>query len=99
MTTDIFEGMTGRGLISYDLCDEAMETYGLTQREAHEAISAFVQGLADDDSAIILDRQPTRPELLVNNPGDVDVDYWVTVSDETADHIRGALAASFEPVA
>ncbi|MFF8250142.1 hypothetical protein [Streptomyces griseus] len=73
-----------------------MDTYGLDKATAHEAITAFLSGLTEDDPALILERTPVRPELLKGNPQDVDIDHWVTVSDETADHIRGALAASFE---
>ncbi|UZI33935.1 hypothetical protein [Streptomyces sp. VB1] len=98
MSTDIYEGMTGRSISTYDLLDETMATYGLDKATAHEAITTFLSGLADDDSAVIVERTPVRPELLKNNPQDLDVDHWVTVSDETADHIRGALAATFEPV-
>ncbi|MFD3980742.1 hypothetical protein ACFWR6_19345 [Streptomyces griseus] len=98
MSTEIYQGMTGRGVSTYDLLDETMETYGLDKVSAHEAITAFLAGLADDDSSVIIERTPVRPELLKSNPQDVDVDHWLTVSDETAEHIRGALAASFEPV-
>ena len=95
-TTDIFEGMTGRSIATYDLLDEAMETYGLDKTTAHEAITAFLSGLAEDDSSLILDRTPTRPELAGNNPQDIDVTHWLTISDETAGHIRAALAVTFE---
>ncbi|MFJ5294478.1 hypothetical protein [Streptomyces sp. NPDC088348] len=98
MTTEIFEGTTGRSISTYDLLDEAMATYGLDKATAHEAIAAFLSGLADDDSGVIITRTPVRPDLALSNPQDLDVDHWLTVSNETADHIRGALAASFEPV-
>ncbi|WP_432077789.1 hypothetical protein [Streptomyces sp. YPW6] len=99
MSIDIFQGMTGRSISTYDLLDETMEAYGLDKATAHEAITAFLNSLVEDDPALILERTPVRPELLEFNPTSLDVDHWVTVSDETADHIRGALAASFEPVA
>lgn len=99
MSTEIFEGMTGRSISAYDLLDETMDTYGLDKVAAHEAITAFLSGLTEDDPALILERTPVRPELLKSNPAHVDVNHWLTVSDETADHIRGALAATFEPVA
>ncbi|WP_327332935.1 hypothetical protein [Streptomyces anulatus] len=95
MSTEIFEGMTGRSIGSYDLLDETMETYGLDKTTAHEAIAAFLASLADDDSSVIIERTPVRPELLKSNPAHVDVTHWLTVSDETADHIRGALAAVY----
>ncbi|MEV5851389.1 MULTISPECIES: hypothetical protein [Streptomyces] len=98
MTTEIFEGMTGRSISTYDLLDETMDTYGLDKTTAHEAIAAFLSGLVDDDSSVIIERTPVRPALLKSNPAHVDIDHWLTVSDETADHIRGALAATFEPV-
>ncbi|MFF6904510.1 hypothetical protein ACFY9Q_01040 [Streptomyces sp. NPDC012389] len=96
MSTEIYEGMTGRSISTYDLLDEAMDTYGLDKTTAHEAITAFLSGLVDDDPTLIIERTPVRPELLKSNPNSLDIDHWVTVSDETADHIRGALAASFE---
>ncbi|WP_098007785.1 hypothetical protein [Streptomyces sp. sk226] len=99
MSTDIFQGMTGRAISTYDLLDETMTTYGLDKTTAHDAITAFLNSLAEDDPAVVLERTPVRPGLLEFNPTDLDIDHWVTVSDETADHIRGALAASFEPVA
>ncbi|MEG9551685.1 hypothetical protein V5N34_26790 [Streptomyces baarnensis] len=99
MSTEIFQGMTGRSISAYDLLDETMTAYGLDKTTAHEAITAFLNGLIDDDPAVILERTPVRPELLKHNPTDLDITHWVTVSDETAEHIRGALAASFEPVA
>ncbi|MGC5401896.1 hypothetical protein ACPXCP_39920 [Streptomyces sp. DT20] len=92
-TTEIAVTTPGRGLIAYDLCDEVMNTYGLGRRDAHEAITALLQDLTNDDSGLILDKRPVRPELLRDNPGCIDVDYWVTVSEETTDHIRSALAA------
>ncbi|MEV6081097.1 hypothetical protein AB0L80_39305 [Streptomyces sp. NPDC052069] len=99
MSTEIFEGMTGRSISTYDLLDETMTAYGLDKATAHEAIAAFLSGLTDDDPTLVIERTPVRPELLQYNPQDLDIDHWLTVSDETADHIRGALAASFEPVA
>ncbi|MGW1015617.1 hypothetical protein [Streptomyces niveus] len=98
MTTEIFEGATGRSISTYDLLDEAMDTYGLDKATAHEAIAAFLSGMAQDDPAIILDRTPTRPELVQDNPNNLDTTHWLTVSDATANHIREALAASFDRV-
>ncbi|TRV72585.1 hypothetical protein FKN01_29815 [Streptomyces sp. 130] len=92
MSTDIYEGMTGRELASYDLLDEAMTAHNLTQRNAHEAITALLQDLVADNQDLILDRRPVR---TVTAPG-VDHNHWLTVSDETADHIREALAAIYE---
>ncbi|MFD8919478.1 hypothetical protein ACFV0Y_16865 [Streptomyces sp. NPDC059569] len=95
MTTEIAETTPGRGLTHYDLADEAIETYNLTLKDAHETISSLLTDLVNDDPDVILDRQPMRPDLAVSNPADVDVYHWLTVSDETADTIRGALAAIY----
>lgn len=96
MTTEIFEGITGRSISSYDLLDETIEKYGIDRTEAHETIRALLQGIVESDGdSVILDRQPGRPQLLENNPGDVDVTYWLTVSDETAQTIREALASVY----
>lgn len=99
MSTEIFEGRTGRSISTYDLLDEVMDTYGLDKTTAHEAVAAFLSGLTDDDPTLVIERTPVRPELLKSNPQDLDIDHWLTVSDATVDHIRGALAASFDPVA
>ncbi|HEY6115127.1 MAG TPA: hypothetical protein VI172_04135 [Candidatus Dormibacteraeota bacterium] len=96
MTTEIFEGMTGRNISNYDLLDETTEKYGVDRAEAHEAITAMLQGIVEADGQdVILDRQPVRPHLLDSNPGDVDVNHWLTVSDETANEIREALASVY----
>ncbi|WP_097982836.1 hypothetical protein [Streptomyces sp. f150] len=96
---DIYQGMTGRSVSTYDLLDETMTTYGLDKATAHEAITAFLTSLVEDDPALIVKRTPVRPELLEFNPTSLDIDHWITVTDETANHIRGALAATFDPVA
>jgi len=42
----------------------------------------------------VIAAEPMRPELLVSNPQDVDIDWWVTITDEAADTVREALAAT-----
>jgi hypothetical protein len=49
---------------------------------------------ADGDS-VILARRPARPELLTDNAPDVDVDHWLTISDETAAEICEALVSAY----
>lgn len=96
MTTEIWNQNPGRAISNYDLLDETREKYGLETREAHDAIHAMLDGIIEaEGDSVVLDRQPARPELLKNNPADVDVHYWLTISDETADAIREALAAVF----
>jgi hypothetical protein len=96
MTTDIYDGKTGRAISTYDILDETTERYSLDRREAHESIVAMLQGIVEaDGDHVIIERRPVRPELLISNPHDVDVDYWLTVSDETADEIREALASVY----
>ncbi|MFJ8677286.1 hypothetical protein [Streptomyces sp. NPDC093589] len=85
----------GRSIHGYDLLDEVMEQAGVGKREAHDAIHALLDQLVADDGegAVIIHREPIRPELLKSNPGQVDVHYWLTIRQEFADLIREALAA------
>lgn len=95
MSTDIYTGKTGRAISSYDLLDEMQDTYGLDRRETHDAIIAFVKQLADIDATTVEGARPVRPQLLNANPGDLDIDSWTTISDEAADAIRQAFAATY----
>jgi hypothetical protein len=95
MSTDIYSGKPGRTIGNYDLLGEVMDTYDLDRQTAHDSIRAFLDQLTDIDGGdTIIASTPVRPELLVSNPHDLDIDYWLTVSDETADAIREALAAA-----
>ncbi|WP_338683981.1 hypothetical protein QD712_25945 [Streptomyces acidiscabies] len=96
MTTQIFEGMTGRRIGEYDLLTEAVDTYGMNRAEAHESILSFLQDIVGiEGPAVILDRRPIEPHLLDSNPRSLDIHHWLTVSDKTADEIREALAAVY----
>ncbi|MFJ5819315.1 hypothetical protein ACIQGT_36305 [Streptomyces sp. NPDC093108] len=97
MSTEIYNQNYGRSISSYELLDETRETYGLSRQDAHDAIHAMLSGIIeiDGEETVILDRTPGRPELLTSNSQDVDIDQWITVSDETADAIREALAAVY----
>lgn len=97
MSTDIYTGKTGRAISNYDLLDEMQERHGLDRREAHESILAFLSQVADIDGeeTTIEGSRPVRPELLKSNPGDLDIDSWTTISDEAADAIRAAFAATY----
>lgn len=85
----------GRAVHSYDLLDDVVEQTSMERGEAHESIHALLDQLIADDGedAVVLHRQPIRPELLKSNPGQVDVYYWLTIRQETAELIREALAA------
>lgn len=85
----------GRSIHSYDLLDEVMEATRLGKQEAHDAIHALLDQMVDEDGedAVILHRQAIRPELLKSNPQDLDVYYWLTVRQESADMIRESLTA------
>lgn len=96
MSTDIWDQDPGRSISAYDLLDEVQERHGLSRREAHDAIHAMLTGIVEaEGDGVILDRRLARPELGADNPNDRDVRYWLTVSDETADEIREALAAVY----
>lgn len=91
MTTEIYSHNPGRNLAHYDLADELSERHGLSLRETHDGIWAY---LADLDDAEI-SRRPVNPELLASNPNDRDVYYWITITDDAADIIREAFAATY----
>lgn len=86
----------GRSIATYDLLDEVMEKSGMDRRTAHESIHNLVDQLIDIDGqdAVVIDRQPMRPELLKANPHDVDIYYWITIREEAAAAIREQLADS-----
>lgn len=94
MTTEIASCIPGRAVHQYDLLDEVTEATGMTRREAHENIHAFLDQIIelDGEEAVILSRRPIRPDLLTNNPNDQDRYHWLTISDEAADVIRAQFA-------
>lgn len=95
MTTTIASNIPGRAISSYDLLDELQERHGLTRRETHEGIHAYLDQLAGLGDNPVVDQQPMRPELLTSNPQDVDVYYWITITDEAAQDIRDSFAATY----
>jgi len=94
MPTEIYSHNPGRALAHYDLADELADRYGLTLRETHDGIWAY---LADLDDAEISRRSAT-PELDRHNPNDRDRYHWIEITDEAADIVREAFAATYEPV-
>ncbi|MEU6058033.1 hypothetical protein [Streptomyces sp. NPDC047097] len=96
MTTEIYSQTHGRSISTYDLLDQVQEAHDLSRREAHDAIHAVLQQLDDaTNDDVILTERPERPELLEHNPGHIDINYWLTISDETAQEIRDVLAATY----
>lgn len=96
MSTDVYTGTPGRAISNYDLLEEIQNTYGLDRREAHESITAFLGQIIgiDGEDAVIEATRAVRPELLLDNPGDLDIDYWTTITDAAANDIREAFAAT-----
>ncbi|WP_236241178.1 hypothetical protein [Streptomyces sp. CC228A] len=96
MTTEIYAQTHGRTIATYDLLDDIQEAHNLSRQDAHNAIHAMLDDLiAADGEGIILHRRPARPELDAYNPSDLDRDHWLVISDETAQEIRDALAATY----
>lgn len=95
MTTEIYDDFPGRSIASYELLDEMQDKHGLGRREAHESIHAFLEQCVgiDGRDAVIISSRPARPELLEDNPSDLDVRYWLTITGDAADTIREAFAA------
>lgn len=93
----VYDDFPGREIASYDLLAEVTEQYGISKREAHEAIHAYLQQLIDieGEGQVVIARHPARPELLKDNPQDLDVRYWLTVRAESVDEIREALALHY----
>jgi prevent-host-death family protein len=99
-TVQIAEHQQGRGGYSYPLAIEVADILGVGIAQANDEILSTLRQLVDiDGPGIILDRQPIRPELLDYNPNDLDVDYWLTISEETASEIRCAVASQHETTA
>lgn len=98
MDTEIYDDNSGRGFDSYELLDEIVDTYGLSRRAAHEGIHAFLGQIIGIDGYdnVVLSSRPARPELLEYNPSDLDVRYWLRLSDGAIETIRDAFAASQE---
>ncbi|MFC8009123.1 hypothetical protein [Streptomyces cinereoruber] len=95
MSTEIYDDYPGRNFGNYDLLDELVEKHGIDRREAHESIHAFLAQIVDIDG-VILKREPVNPQLLQDNWQDLDIRYWLTISDSAANDIRAAFAASYE---
>ncbi|MEW1551581.1 hypothetical protein [Streptomyces tsukubensis] len=95
MSVEIYDSNPGRTISSYDLLDEIAEQHNLDRTAAHEMIHAMLDGLVQDDPSVILGREAEAP-ARGDNPHDLDVRYWLTVSDETAQLIREAIASTME---
>jgi hypothetical protein len=95
MTTTIASNIPGRAIATYDLLDELQERYGLTRRETHEGIHAYLDQLAGLGDNPVVDERPMRPELLVSNAQDVDVYQWIEITDQAAQDIRESFAAAY----
>jgi prevent-host-death family protein len=95
-TSEIYDDFSGRSFGSYDLLDEMRAKYGLDRRAAHESIHAFLaQCVEIDGDAVIVSTRPVHPHLLDANPTDLDVRYWLTIGEGTADTIRESFAAVY----
>jgi len=97
--TEIASNNRGRTIPPYELLDETTQTYGISRREAHDAIHAFVDQLIADDGQenVITSQRPIRPQLEKDNPYDRDRDQWLTLTPEATHTIRTALAATYAP--
>ncbi|HEY3683495.1 MAG TPA: hypothetical protein VGL93_10670 [Streptosporangiaceae bacterium] len=93
-TTEIYSNTGGRGLGSYPLLDRVQELIP-DREEAHAWIWSTIDQLAGIGEQPIISERPVRPELLTYNPRDLDVDYWYTISQATADEIVEAITAGF----
>ncbi|MFI1579997.1 hypothetical protein [Embleya sp. NPDC020630] len=96
MTTEIASHIPGRAVPTYDLLND-MRHYVGSDREAHDAIHAYLGQIVDIDGedTTILSRRAMRPELLEMNANDVDVYWWLTISDDAEQTIRDAFAAAY----
>lgn len=92
-TTEVYSNTHGRGLASYPLLERVQELIPDAQ-EAHSAIWATIDQLAEISEQVVIDERPVRPDLADHNPADMDVDRWCTISAATADEIVEAIAAT-----
>ncbi|MET9396270.1 hypothetical protein [Kitasatospora sp. NPDC002965] len=95
MPTEIASLNTGRALPCYDLLDEITDATGTSRSDAHAAIHALLADIVgiDGEDAVILSQRPQRPDLVQSNPHDLDIDHWVTITDDAAQTIRAVLTA------
>ncbi|MFT2014578.1 hypothetical protein ACMA1D_01835 [Streptomyces sp. 796.1] len=85
----------GSAIYPYPLLEEIMSTYDVSRSEAHEGIHILLGQIMeiDGEEAVILRQEPIEPNLLHDNPRDLNVYYWITITDDAADTIREAWAA------
>lgn len=88
---EIASRIPGRDVHSYELLDEVVEETGMSERDAHDAIHAILDDLIDIDGQVIVSQRPMRPELLRRPGRQIDVYWWLAVTEETAAEIREAL--------
>ncbi|EDY53067.1 hypothetical protein [Streptomyces clavuligerus] len=91
MATTVFSLIPGGPISPYPLMNEIVEQYGVTRREAHDDIHAYLTQLYDLDGydTIVIAEEPVHP----NDPTGRCVAYWLTITDEAAGLVRQAWAA------
>ncbi|MGW1174541.1 hypothetical protein ACWD4P_12575 [Kitasatospora sp. NPDC002543] len=98
MTTDIYSHTGNRTIATYPLLSDVQTITGLDRDQAHNLIHATLDQLIAEDGEdnVIVTQRPDRPKLAANNPRDLDVTHWTTITDDAAEFVR-ATAAEYEP--
>jgi hypothetical protein len=91
MTIDIYSHTGGRTIATYPLLVEVQHLTSLSQSDAHDLIHATLDQLIAEDGEenVVVSQRPDRPELLADNPRDLNVNHWTTITDDAAEFIRG----------
>ncbi|MBV6697422.1 hypothetical protein KV557_09830 [Kitasatospora aureofaciens] len=98
MSTDIYSHTGGRTIATYPLLTEVQTLTGLNRDEAHNFIHATLDQLIAEDGEenVVVSQRPDRPGLLANNPLDLTVDHWTTITDDAAEFIRATATEHAE---
>ncbi|MGA5819743.1 hypothetical protein ACPC54_18020 [Kitasatospora sp. NPDC094028] len=97
MTTQVYSHTGGRALATYPLLVEVQDLTGLDRHAAHDLIHATLTQLVNEDGeeSVVVDQHSDRPELIGNNPRDLDINSWTVITDDAAEFVR-AVAAEYE---
>lgn len=96
--TEIASHHAGRGVpATYPLLDRVTQRYEIDVEAAHDAIHAYLGQLiqVDGTDAVIRGERPMRPELLENNPHDLDIHRWVDLDPDSVGVIEDLIAEAY----
>lgn len=96
MSTVIADHSPGRGAPPYDLLQEVTTRYPeLGDMDAHDAVWQVLEDLTSLGEDWEVDREPVDP-IAARSGRDRDRRHWITITEDAADSIREALAATHD---